>query len=344
MPDSPTAIASTWSASAATPGAIQGAFTVSAATPGAIQGAFTVSAATPGPIEGLYRSTYASITIAPTGDTGNNQFLLTSLVPFTGGNAISFQMLAFAGSATTDVTVTDFAIVVTPGALARMTISGTTPSVATTVFLAADYDFGPRGLLYTSDGVSNYGGGAGRTAIYDDGTTWYLWHWDNEGNLDYTATKVSSATSPNGLTGWTVSLGSGQPTINSAGANASQVIDAINNNVAASSLVVASLASTGLGVVAAVSTVNLSGGGVTVVPAVAPASIQGAFSVSASTPGSIQGAFSVSASTPGAIQGAFTASAAQPGPIQGAFSVSAATPGAIQAAWSISPAVPGAIA
>ena len=143
MPDSPTAIASTWSASAATPGSIQGAFTVSAATPGAIQGAFTVSAATPGPIEGLYRSTYASITIAPTGDTGNNQFLLTSLVPFTGGNAISFQMLAFAGSATTDVTVTDFAIVVTPGALARMTISGTTPSVATTVFLAADYtEFG----------------------------------------------------------------------------------------------------------------------------------------------------------------------------------------------------------
>lgn len=200
----------------------------------------------------------AALLINPSGT--DNSFTLTAVETGAGGNNISGQIASSAASHLTAVAVSGNAITVTPGTKARMTVSGTTPAVAATLLWAADYAGVSGGQLYTSDGVNNYGGGANRTALYRDATTWYLWHWDDSNNMDYTATKVSSNTTPEGLTSWTVTLGSGSPTIAAAVSSAAQCISAVNADASAADLVLAAASGTVTGAVASVAAAFLTGG------------------------------------------------------------------------------------
>lgn len=141
--------------------------------------------------------------------------------------------------ATTVASASGVAVSVQTGTKARMLVSGTTPAVATVVFYA---DYLPGHYLYTSDGAAVYLYGdirdALRTVLYSSGTEWTLWHWDSNGDLDYTATKTSAATSPDGLTSWTVALGTDSPTIAAAVSSAAQVIAAVAADAASAALMV----------------------------------------------------------------------------------------------------------
>jgi hypothetical protein len=201
----------------------------------------------------------ASLLVNPTGS--DNNYTVTAVATGAAGDHISHEIATPAAAAVTAVAVTAKAIVVTPGTKARMLISGTTPAVGATLLHAV---LGEGLYLWTSDGAASYGYGsildANRTAVYSNGTMWYFWHWDSEGVLDYTATKTSAATSPDGLTGWTVTLGSGSPTIAAAVSSAAQCIAAINADEAAGDLVLAAASGTVTGAVAAVAVAFLTGG------------------------------------------------------------------------------------
>jgi len=335
MPDAPTAIQGAWSASAATPGSIQGAFTVSAATPGSIAGAFTVSAATPGSIAGAFTATAArpghvayintilksaKVLVEFSGNT--HQILITASTPGSLGNNLTFVINAVSAGYVTGITVTGDDIVVAPKTKAMMLIGGGTPCELRVLYNNDGNGVPGCGLWYESEE------GTG-TILFAVSGKWYLQHLV-DGEFLYAAEKTSSNTTPEGLTGWTVTIGPNiQPTITAAATSVRQVVDLVNNTPAARALIIASEPGYAFGEVSAFGPYYLRGG--TDWPGT-------------QTPGAIQGAFSASASTPGSIQGAFTVSAATPGAIQGAFTASASTPGAIQGAWSTSPTTPGAIA
>jgi len=335
MPDAPTAIQGAWSASAATPGSIQGAFTVSAATPGSIAGAFTVSASTPGSIQGAFTASAATpgsiqgafavsaatpgsiqgaftasaaspgrITYTPptlkaatllvefSGNT--HQFLLTATTPGANANlTTTFEIEAVSAGYETSISVVDTNIVVSPKTKAMMLISGTTPACEPRVLYNNDGNGIPGfGLWYESEE------GTG-TILFALSGKWYLQHLV-DGQFLYAAEKTSSNTTPEGLTGWTVVTGSGQPTITAAGTSVRQVVDLVNATTAARALVTASETGYAFGEVSVFAETGLNGGEDWPARST-PGTIKSAFTASASAPGAIQAAWSTSPTTPGAI-------------------------------------------
>ena len=204
----------------------------------------------------------ASLLVNPTGT--NNSYTVTALVAGAAGNRISHELNSPSESASSVGVVGDMeTIVITPAAKGRMSISGPSPAVASELFYAS-HGISSGQARFTHDGVADYTYGnlddAGRTALFSASGTWYLWHTDSSGVFDYYATKVSAAATPEGLTGWTVSIGTNQPTIAAAASSAAQIIAAINANVDAGALVLAEASGTVTGAVAAVAAEFLSGG------------------------------------------------------------------------------------
>jgi hypothetical protein len=152
--------------------------------------------------------------------------------------------------------ITDgFYIVVTLKTKAMMLISGTTPACEPRVLFTSDNSATPGlGLMYNSEEQT-------QTSLYTIGGVWHLVHLDEDGNNElYHATKTSANTTPEGLTGWTVITGSGQPTITAATTCARQVVDLINADDAANNLVIAELVGRGFASCVEMSETSLGGG------------------------------------------------------------------------------------
>ena len=208
--------------------------------------------------QGAPTSAAASLIVDPTG--ADNTVLFAADVAGTGGNAISVAYAAPAVQATTTVAVVGNAITVTPGTKARMTISGPVTFTNTELKHGGTINSKP---YWKSTGWSEGGPNAtGAAAIYYNGTKWIVF---SEGQ--YSAELTSSASFPDGLTGFTVTFGSGAPVMVAATTSAAQVITEINGFSAPSaSLVNAYAVGTVTGAVAAVTAANLTGGTTGVTP------------------------------------------------------------------------------
>lgn len=199
---------------------------------------------------------YASLTVG----TGDSAITYIARAIGTGGNAVSVTHASAAATHLTEVAAASSDVNVTPGTKARMIISGTTPSVDTEVFYTADYSSIGAGYLFTSDGINVRLSGSLRTTLYYTGTTWYLIHRNISGTVDYEANKISANTTPEGLTGWTVTTGSGSPTIAAAASNANQVCAAIIATPTVLALLTGFPGGKGTGAVGTASHTHLSGG------------------------------------------------------------------------------------
>ena len=200
----------------------------------------------------------ATLLIDPAG--ADNSVLYTANTAGTGGNAISVAYAAPVAQATTTVAVVSNAITVTPGTKARMTVTGATTFPNPTMLYGGTINSQP----FWSAGGWTYNGpnNAGASAIFYDGTKWII-----TSETQYTAELTSSAQYPDGLTGWTVTLGSGLPTVASGVTSAQQVINEVNRSTGfppvlspSAVLVTASVSGPSTGAVAAVAATYLTGG------------------------------------------------------------------------------------
>jgi hypothetical protein len=199
----------------------------------------------------------AILLVAPSG--ADNNFLLTSRLPGTEGNNIFFEMTLSSGFqsvvSVTGNNTSGFYVVVALKTKAMMLISGTTPACEPRVLFTSDNSaISGLGLWYDSEEQT-------QTSLYTVSGVWHLLHYDEDGyTVLYHATKTSANTTPDGLTGWTVLTGSGQPTITAATTCARQVVDLINADDAANNLVMAELVGRGFSSCVEMSTTSMGGG------------------------------------------------------------------------------------
>lgn len=181
----------------------------------------------------------AILLVNPTGD--DNSVLFTAKPAGAGGEAISVTYATPAEQAATAIGVTGNSITVTPATKARMTITGT--SSANGIVLGDSIP----------DGGGRVGYNTSTTAAVQLYYNTSLGQWRIR-TLDgtYQANKTAAAASPEGLTGWTILAGTGDPTITAGITSAEQVITEINASFLASPLVTASASGAATGAVASV--------------------------------------------------------------------------------------------
>lgn len=193
-----------------------------------------------------------------------SEFTVEAVTAGQAGNAISLAVAAVSGGHLTSVTMDrNRAVSIAAGTKARMTISGITDPIGTNKTL--DYAGDIAGIpAWSSDGTLILYPTGTRTILYKLGNSWYLTDVA-DGVAAYAAVKVSANTTPEGLTGWTVSPGSGSPTIAAAGSSTVQVETAWNADAEIPALATFTPAWTpdppdGTGTIAALSKTHLTGG------------------------------------------------------------------------------------
>ena len=204
--------------------------------------------------------TPASITLDPGGS--NNAILFTAVTAGSAGNSLTVQiMVPAAATATTAAAVSGTAIWITPGDSARMILSGSmSPAPPASILPYAGVVGGM--AMWSSDGSTLILiGTPARAIIYYNTDRWYA-KWGVSGAWTYVAYKVSSATSPAGLTGWTVTTGTTSPTVTAAASDANQATNACFAAAPVLALVTAVNApgNDGSGVISAVAATHLAGG------------------------------------------------------------------------------------
>ncbi|MEI7912285.1 MAG: hypothetical protein WCK77_21850 [Verrucomicrobiota bacterium] len=202
---------------------------------------------------------YASATIDPTGS--DNALLFTAVAVGDSGNAITVQISApTTNQVTTLTSLSGSSILVMPGDSARMLASGCSVTAANATNNYAG-TYGGKAIWSTDSANSIVGGMFARAVLYYDTDRWrYKFHSGSA--FTYAAEKVSSATLPAGLTGWTVTIGSGSPTLSAGASSAYQAMVACNISTSIAALVnIANAAgNSGFGAVAAVALTPLTGG------------------------------------------------------------------------------------
>ncbi len=182
----------------------------------------------------------ASRIINPSG--ADNSIFFETGIPGELGNAISIQYIESPATPETLVSVNESAIAVYYGVKSNMIISGVVTA-------------GVNGDHYYS-GISNdHPDYSGDTS----GINWFSGSWVIQ-SAGYTAFIISEAETPEGLTGWTIVMGSGQPVITAGNATAQQVMNAVNGDVVASSLVTALPSGAATGEVSPIGPLFLQGG------------------------------------------------------------------------------------
>jgi hypothetical protein len=207
--------------------------------------------------------TQATVLINPTG--ADNSIDWTAVAGWGyQGNATTITYAApVALQATTLCAAVGQAITVTPGAKARMIVTGTLNPDATGTQLYAGVHGGY--ASYTHDGAAYVIGRASQKAIYYDTDHWALEMTDSGGSVTYLASTASStAATPEGLT-FTPSTGTGTPTVAAAASSAAQVIAAGIADAATALLAVPVANGTVTGAVAAVTATNLATGTGTII-------------------------------------------------------------------------------
>jgi len=203
--------------------------------------------------------TYATAILGSTGS--DNAILFTAAFPGTSGNTPTVTIAGIASAtAAVVVGVTGSAITITPAAKGVMTTSSiTSPTAANkALYHAGTYGGKP---AWSTDGINDITTQGTRGICYYSTDRW-LYQYCVSGSAVYVATKVSSAAFPDGLTGWTLIIGTGSPTVTATATTAAMAIAAVNASVDAAALVVASNVTgySGLAIIAAVSLTHLTGG------------------------------------------------------------------------------------
>lgn len=168
------------------------------------------------------------------------------------GNLISIEVLAPLVTPLTSVDVISNAIVVTPGSKARMVVTGSLegldgPLTFPELFYIGEYNGGPRYQSASNPAIE----------VFRFEGFWLLQY----GGSDTSWTSPEDVATPDLVVTWTAATyASGTPTVTPATSSAAQVIDEINNSVAASALVSASALGVATGPVGIVAETFLTGG------------------------------------------------------------------------------------
>ena len=236
MPDSPPAI-----------------FTPPTKTPAAV-GAVTTPGGTPG--------TPAAIATAPGARVGTHATLTNANIQWTAavsgaaGNGITIQIVA--GVAVISVgSVTGSAVTMTTATKQNMVISGTLDGNATGTL---EYQGDSYGMPAWTTGGAIINSVATQVSLYGFEGVWHL-RYRVDSILVYAANKESAAATPDGLTDWEITVGSGQPTITAAASTKAQTIAAANANAAVAALVTAAASGDVTGTTAGMFATALTGGG-----------------------------------------------------------------------------------
>lgn len=193
----------------------------------------------------------AAVTINPAG--ADNSIVYTAQAAGSAGNAITIAYATPAAQSATTVGVAGNAITVMPGTKARMVISGELTSNGSTPVVFSE----PLTYAGVHNSKAQYYDSEDINSISWDGTKWTIFiatpeaRWESSENV----------ATPDLVTTWTPQASeTGSPVVTSGISSAAQVIEAVNDSVAAYALVDAAASGTVTGAVASVAATNLTGG------------------------------------------------------------------------------------